>query len=792
MDQSTLPRLRAAFVALVALLLTAGTLAAQCDADGGTIAFANGATEYTLIVDGTPDPLDVTRDGTAVGSNAAWVITDAAGEILGLPAAPPFDLDGAGLGTCLIWYLRFEDGLTGAAVGNNASDLAGCFDLSNPLTVNRVDAAATNGGNIEFADGSTAQTICVDGVADPLDVVTDGTGFGESRAWVITDTQGTILGLPAAPPFDLDPAGPGTCLIWYLAFNGTITGAMVGSNAADLQGDFDLSNPLTVVRNEVNGGGLTFADGSTTQTIVVDGTPDPLDVALDGTATGTNSAWVITDADANILGLPAAPPFDLDGAGVGTCLIWYLRFEDGLTGAAVGNNASDLAGCFDLSNPITVERVAPTGGALATGDISMPSGATTRYVCPGNDGDIDVQLNYAVSGGQVAYAVTDSDFDIIAIQSESTVNAAGAPPGTCYIFAFNYAGNITGAVGDNVFATQFASESWLISNNGIRVVRQAPDGGSIATQRGETTVYTCIDGRDDFVGFVTSGTSDSKFVYVITDADNVILGTNTQGFQNFEGAGVGDCRVWGLSYTGALLAQAGDDAAAVALSDRCFDLSDNFVTVVRQDVDGGTVLSDGREQVDASASDPVVGYRGTSASAADYAYFILDRSQRIRAITFDEQFDFSTLPASSQYYVYGVSHNGDVLLNVGDQFWGRAITNGCYEISGNALVVSYDDSARPFAFTAVALDEQRVRLELPEVPGSAVRAGGGLSAKPTTPAVVRVTDAYGRVLVEQRVDEEAQLQGMVLDTRATQPGIHFVSVARAGALATEKVLLPVR
>ena len=752
--------------------------------DGGNITFANGATEYTIIVDGTPDPLDVVRDGSATGTNSAWVITDANANILALPPAPPFDLDGAGLGTCLIWYLRFEDGLTGAAVGNNAADLQGCFDLSNPLTVNRVDASSTNGGNIEFADGTTSQTICVDNTPDPLDVLTDGTASGETRGWVITDTQGNILGLPAAPPFDLDGAGGGTCLIWYIAYNGTLTGAMVGNNASDLQGDFDLSNPITVVRNAPNGGNITFADGSVSQTIVVDGVPDPLDVLLGGSAVGTNSAWVITDDQANILALPAAPPFDLDGAGVGTCLIWYLRYEDGLTGAVVGNNASDLRGCFDLSNPITVERLTGGGGAIATGNIAMPSGATTRYVCPGNDGDITVQLNYSVTGGQVAYAITDSNFDIIGIQNDNVVNAAGAPPGTCYIFAFNYTGNLTGQVGDRVFDTQFSDDSWLISTNGIRVVREAPEGGTIATKDGSTTVYTCIDGNDDFIGFEPSGTSASKYIYVITDANNIVLGTNTQGFQNFEGAGVGECRVWGLSYTGALTAQAGDDAAAVELSDRCYDLSENFITVIREDVDGGTVLSNGSERASASASSPVVAYQGSSNSSAAYAYFILNPAQRIVAVTFGSSYDFSSLNSvSDTYYVYGVSHNGNVLIGPGDEFWGRAITDGCYEISSNALVVSYDPNAQPFTFAATAVDAQHVRLSLPEV------TTDDLAADAAQPLLVRITDTYGRLLLEQRVADRQALDGLVLETRQAMAGIHLVSVQEANALSTQKVLL---
>jgi len=56
--------------------------------------------------------------------------------------------------------------------------------------------------------------ICIDGVADPINVTIDVDGGG-TGAWVITDAAGIILALPAGPPFDLDGAGAGQCLIWY-------------------------------------------------------------------------------------------------------------------------------------------------------------------------------------------------------------------------------------------------------------------------------------------------------------------------------------------------------------------------------------------------------------------------------------------------------------------------------------------------------------------------------------------------------------------------------------------------
>ncbi len=323
---------------------------------------------FEFDVDGEPDFVSgiVLDDTNAFGTNSTWVITDDLGNILGLPptleAVEGVNFDGAGPGTCLIWYLRYEDDLQGAEMGMNANDLTGTFDLSNPIEVirNQVTNAGTlTGGPFNFT---------IDGDADFVSgiVLDDTNASGTNSTWVITDDAGNILGLPptlaAVEGVNFDGAGPGTCLIWYLRYEDDLQGAEMGMNANDLTGTFDLSNSIEVVRScgtteagMLSGGPFNF---------MVDGMSDFVSgIYLNDTnASGSNSTWVITDDMGNILGLPptlaAVEGVDFDGAGAGTCLIWYLRYEDGLQGAEMGMNAGDLVGCFDLSNSIEVIRTA--------------------------------------------------------------------------------------------------------------------------------------------------------------------------------------------------------------------------------------------------------------------------------------------------------------------------------------------------------------------------------------------------------------------------------------------------
>ncbi|MEM7575187.1 MAG: CHRD domain-containing protein [Bacteroidota bacterium] len=329
----------------------------ECTAEGGDLFLAGTQeTEITICAgDDMSDAFSVDLSNTS-GANMAFLITDLEGNILALPTGPEFDLDVAGPGVCLLWHISYEDDLSGLEVGANADDLEGCFSLSNFIQVNRISAEA---GQIILAGGETDTTICLNNNPAPIDVIRTGDTEGDFFTFIITDDSLNILALPeGGGPFDLNSAGAGSCLIWYLASSGPIAGLEPGANAADLMGCLDLSNSITVVRNAPDGGEITFADGSTEATICAgDSIADPLEVLQIGTPEGGNFTFVITDTLGNILDIPAGTgPFDFEGAEAGVCLIWYLAFEDGLEGAMVGANASELMGCFDLSNPLTVIR----------------------------------------------------------------------------------------------------------------------------------------------------------------------------------------------------------------------------------------------------------------------------------------------------------------------------------------------------------------------------------------------------------------------------------------------------
>jgi len=331
----------------------------QCMVDAGTISTTD---PTTICVDGTPDPINVMVTG-ATGNESAWIITDNANNILATPPGGPFDLDGAGGGTCLIWYISHDGTLSGNTVGNNITDLTGCFDLSNEITVVRNEplGGTLSGGPYEFCVG--------DGIADniPVGEVMVSGNQGATNQWVVTDDQRNILGLPPSPDVvDFEGAGGGTCRIYHLSYYGAVTGLAMGMNLDNVMGCFEESdNFITVVRNEPLGGMLS---GGPYEFCVGDGQADNIptgEVSVSGNQ-GATDQWVVTDDQRNILGLPPSPDVvDFEGAGGGTCRIYHVSYYGMVTGLEMGMNLDDVTGCLTESeNFVTVVRNDPAGGTI--------------------------------------------------------------------------------------------------------------------------------------------------------------------------------------------------------------------------------------------------------------------------------------------------------------------------------------------------------------------------------------------------------------------------------------------
>lgn len=538
---------------------------------------------FSFAVDGQPDMVTgISLNASALtGSFQNYVITDDAKNILGLPptltAVEGVDFDGAGIGSCYIYHISYEEGLAGLESGENLDDLTGVFALSNFIVVVRdgLNAGTLAGGPFEFL---------VDGSPDMVTGITlDDTELnGETQSFVITDDSRNILGLPptlaAVEGVDFDGAGVGSCYIYHLSYSGSLEGLEAGGNLDNLMGSFSVSNFIEVQRNGLNAGILSGGPYEFT----VDGNADMAsDLALDDSmVNGTNTGFVITDADLNILGLPptltAAQGVDFDGAGVGVCLIWHITYEEGIVGLEAGGNAGNLDGFFALSNSITVTRNGLNAGVISGGPYEFTVDGMADMVSGIALDDSDV------TGARQTWIITDEQNNILGlppmISNVEGVDFDGAGAGVCLIWHLSYEEGLTGlTAGSNV--SDF--EGFYGLSNAITVTRNPLEAGTLS---GGPYTFT-VDGLPDMVSGVmldAANLTGTNQTYVITDDAGNILGLPptleaVEGV-DFDGAGVGVCYIWHLTYEDGLSGlAAGQNASDL---DGFFDLS-NFIMVTR-------------------------------------------------------------------------------------------------------------------------------------------------------------------------------------------------------------------
>ena len=545
--------------------------------DGGLLTTPSGLDTFNIIVgDGIEDLIDVTVTG-AVGDSVQWVITDQSGIVLDLPLAPPFSFENSGPGICLIWNISSSFDAT-ISIGDNATLLDGCYGLSNAIVVNKESPMMTgvDGGVLLTSDGLDTIEICLLSSMTTLDDVLLTGVVGDSSSFILTDLSGFILAQFDNPPFNFDNTFAGTCQVWHVSSNGDVANLSPGSLVSNLMGDFDLSNPITVLRDDPSGGSLMTPAGMTEVTITVGAmVSDSIDLTL-ADADGDVLQFVITDTTGIILDLPLTEPINFVNSSPGICQIWNLSYATGLTGLAIGNNISQLAGCFDFSNPVTVtkeeEIILPVGGTLLTDD-----GLMVAEVCL----SLNPQLSLNLTGNQGA----NSDFVIIdptglIIGIFDVASPTFSIPGACEVVHISSDSTLTGlALNANI---NDLGGNFSLSNS-VGVTKIDFNGGLLTAPNGffrDTIVVG--DGIDETLTFINTQTLGDSLLYVITTATDTILEiqeSNSILFSDLLPAG--ECRVRTIAFSGDLPAglEIGNNFNLDLTG--CFDPS-NVVTVVKE------------------------------------------------------------------------------------------------------------------------------------------------------------------------------------------------------------------
>ena len=349
---------------------------------GGSIS-VNGGSSLTLCPNNLGQAIQFDATG-GVGTSSLFLAVDGSGQILRVSSSSSFALNGLSSGMFQILRVAFNGSLNNATVGGNISNLDGCFSLSNPIAVSQDPNIV--GGTLSFVGtpGEELQ-ICVGvGTNDPVAVAVSGAGAANNQL-LVTDDAGMILALPASSPLNFESIVPGVCFVYNVASAMPLNPNIVGTQLSSLTGCFALSNALRVVRNSPDAGTISV-NGSSSVTVCVDDSGTSLTVDFAGGGSGT-AQYLVTDTDLNILSIQNTRSIAIANTGNGACLIWRITTFGEVSGLTLGQNAGDLAGCFDLSNSVTVTKQDPVAGSMAMSTVMFDLEECSAFVNSGTNQD---------------------------------------------------------------------------------------------------------------------------------------------------------------------------------------------------------------------------------------------------------------------------------------------------------------------------------------------------------------------------------------------------------------------
>lgn len=668
-------------------------------ADAGSITANGGIDTLTFCTGDNMDDnvlLEVSGISAALFS---YVITDQNNTVLEFPDTNALNFEGVESGICKIWSISWTGnqliGIGDDLLNDPISD--DCSDISeNNITIIR---NFTDGGSVSTVDNQNEVFTCEGDSINDIVLFRTTTTAQTNYVFVITDQNDVIVALSASANFNFEGTGFGIFKVYGLSYTGAL---LISSNISifDNQlatGCFGISdNFIEVVKDRpmigfVNNPG---SQSDTSQLCLANGNAS-VRISVDGLS-NTPFRFIITDTNAVVLGFSDTTIINFDGAGEGVCNVWGVAYTGDFI-IEVGDNldSTDVSDdCYELSeNFLQFIRT-----NINVGTIESNADNDVFVTCPG-DGVPDfimVNAQTTVPDSQYTFIVTDTNFAIIDITDNSTLNFDDAPEGTCLIWGLAYQNSLLAEVGMRADRDQLAEGCFALTPNFIEVIRENPSGGNVSTTDGENQVFVCNqDQMADIVTFQKSNTSNGAYRYIITDENNVILSLPIGNSADFNDAPIGTCRIWGLAFTGDFTASVGDLAVVSDLSSDCFDLSDNFIEIIRARPLGGAVFTvDDEKEVNICVGDgnaDFIEFKGTANSDANYTFAITDEDGIVLEVLENNFQNFEGVEAGV-CLVYGISYTGNLTNFTGQNINTASLSDDCFDLSTTSVQVNRFDS----------------------------------------------------------------------------------------------------
>ena len=229
----------------------------------------------------------------------------------------------------------------------------------------------------------------------------------------------------------------------------------------------------------------------------------------------------------------------------------------------------------------------------------------------------------------------------------------------------------------------------------VVTILEVPSAGTISSAP-ETSFICAGSGISTFVSYDSTGTNTENYTYIITNAANVIVTFITGDTFDWSTLAVGDYRVWGLTYTGNLLAGPGDDLDIDDLSNDYFDLSDNYIETTVGAPDGGSITANGGAGpitlVVGDGNADLVSFDSIGTTSDSYQYIVTDDNNLILAFSEGGIIDFDAA-APGTCRVWGLAYTGNITAQGGDDLTLVPLSDDCFDLSDNFIEINRQTEA---------------------------------------------------------------------------------------------------
>ena len=648
------------------------------------------------VLDGTPDLFTFQTEG-AITENYVFIFTTEEGIITQIVSQSDYDFDNEQAGNILVYGLSFVGEIL-AQVGDNifetqlASD---CYDLSdNNLQITAKQLLA---GSVSLASGNQDTVLCFgDPAADQLSFLNTGFNGTGSFRYVLTDAQDVVLDIFEGPDYAFSDITIDLCKVYGVSYTGNLvlevgTGlfdGIISDECYDITSDF-----VNISHLFVEGGTLSFIEGvDSTVVCVQDGVADLFAFQTEGAIT-ENYAFIFTTEEGVITQVVSENNYDFDSEEAGNILIYGLSFVGNIL-AQAGDNIFETqlaSDCYDLSDNnlhITLKQ-------LVAGSVSLASGNQDTVLCFG-DPAVD-QLSFLNTGfngtGSFRYVLTNRQDVILDIFEGPDYAFSDITIDFCKVYGVSFTGNLALEVGGNLFGDVVSDECYDITTDFVSISHLFVEGGTVSLGENSAGTLVCSsDGIPDIVTFETNSTAGANYKFILTDGNDNILIILEGNSINLDIANAGICRIYGVSFTDELNATTGMNINSSVLANNCFDLSDNFIEIIKRDLIAGQVrLEDGTTSTEICAGDnysTVLNFTNDSPQDDSYVYLVTDENNNILRISSSPSITFNNIDIPV-CRVYGAIYTGDLLLQVGDNALTTAVSTQCFEVSRNFVTVTH-------------------------------------------------------------------------------------------------------